>query len=552
MKAAAAEVGTEIFIGAVASESSGSGPANWNVDMMKEMGDVIDYYIIHSYFTPYNQNSNADVILKTPAQTQGYFNYLTSCATQAGQAMKPLAMTEYNIFAIGSKQMVSQIGGMFAVMVTGEAIKTGLGAICRWDLANGYSNGDDHGMYSYGDEPGVTRFSPRPAFYYLYYMQKYLGDVMLKTSIKGTTYVKAYSSAFSSGHISTILANAGVNAQTVRVNIDSATIGERFYIYTLTGGTDVPADPLKPFSRKVIVNGEGPTEIAGGPLNYETLKAKSTVAGDEILIEMPPFSVVYMVADTGTIELVKNDTVYPVVKWNNPASITYGTLLSATQLNATANMSGSFVYDPPAGTKLDAGSDIELKVTFTPNDTVYSAFSKTVYINVGKVMPVIQWATPADIPDGTALDENQLNAATGIDGLFEYVPPAGTVLSIGNAQVLQVTFTPADTVNYNIVSKTVHINVYQVTGSSELNAEEISLFPVPVSGTLTVSGLASLGVRQSIQLQVVAMDGSVVYKTDVQQGIDSKTIQVSGLPGGMYMLQLISEGRLINRRFTKQ
>ncbi len=189
--------------------------------------------------------------------------------------MKPVALTEYNIFAIGSKQMVSQIGGMFAVMVTGETIKSGFGAACRWDLANGYSNGDDHGMYSYGNEPGVTQFAPRPAFYYLYYMQKYMGDVMLKTTFKGSSDIKAYSGRFSTGHISTIIANTGVNQRIVRVNIDSASVGSRYYTYTLTGGTDVPSDPLMPFSRKVIVNGEGPAGVAGGPLNYKTLNAKS-------------------------------------------------------------------------------------------------------------------------------------------------------------------------------------------------------------------------------------------------------------------------------------
>ena len=71
MKAAAAETGAEIYIGAVAVEASGTGPANWNVDLMKEVGGEIDFYIIHNYFTPWNQNSNADVILKTPGQYPG-------------------------------------------------------------------------------------------------------------------------------------------------------------------------------------------------------------------------------------------------------------------------------------------------------------------------------------------------------------------------------------------------------------------------------------------------------------------------------------------------
>ena len=39
----------------------------------------------------------------------------------------------------------------------------------------------------------------------------------------------------------------------------------------------------------------------------------------------------------------------PVITWATPADITYGTALGATQLNATANTPGTFVYSPVAG-----------------------------------------------------------------------------------------------------------------------------------------------------------------------------------------------------------
>ena len=222
---------------------------------MKAAGDVIDFYIVHSYYTPWQQNSTAPVILSCPTLTSGYISYLNACATQAGAPMRPVALTEYNLQATGSKQMVSQVGGMFAVLVIGEAIKAGIGEASRWDLANGYSNGDDMGMYSYGSEPGVTLFAPRPAFYYLYYMQKFLGDIMLNSTFKGTTDITAYSSSFSSGQIGTVVVNKGLKNQIVRISLENATIGNRYYTYTLVGGTDVPSNPQMPFSRKVIVNG---------------------------------------------------------------------------------------------------------------------------------------------------------------------------------------------------------------------------------------------------------------------------------------------------------
>lgn len=75
------------------------------------------------------------------------------------------------------------------------------------------------------------------------------------------------------------------------------------------------------------------------------------------------------------------------ITWNNPADIVYGTPLGATQLNATANVPGTFVYTPPAGTVLNAGSGQTLHVDFTPTDTAnYEGSSKDVLINVNKAL----------------------------------------------------------------------------------------------------------------------------------------------------------------------
>ena len=58
----------------------------------------------------------------------------------------------------------------------------------------------------------------------------------------------------------------------------------------------------------------------------------------------------------------------PTITWSTPADITYGTALSATQLNATAGVPGTLAYTPAAGTVLNAGAAQTLSVTFTPID----------------------------------------------------------------------------------------------------------------------------------------------------------------------------------------
>jgi photosystem II stability/assembly factor-like uncharacterized protein len=74
--------------------------------------------------------------------------------------------------------------------------------------------------------------------------------------------------------------------------------------------------------------------------------------------------------------------VAPVITWPTPAAITQGTLLSATQLDATADVAGTFVYSPVAGTVLAAGIQT-LAVTFTPADTIdYTTASASVTLSV--------------------------------------------------------------------------------------------------------------------------------------------------------------------------
>ena len=66
-----------------------------------------------------------------------------------------------------------------------------------------------------------------------------------------------------------------------------------------------------------------------------------------------------------------------IITWANPASITVGTRLGATQLNAAAtaagpgdgeSVPGTFAYSPPAGTVLNAGVDQTLSLTFKPTN----------------------------------------------------------------------------------------------------------------------------------------------------------------------------------------
>ena len=133
----------------------------------------------------------------------------------------------------------------------------------------------------------------------------------------------------------------------------------------------------------------------------------------------------------------------PAITWATPAAISYGTALSATQLDANTTVAGTYAYTPAAGTVLTAGPQT-LSVTFTPTDSGdYTTATATVTLTVNKATPTITWANPAAIPYGTALSATQLDASSTVAGTYVYTPAAGTVLSAGS-QILSVTFTPTD------------------------------------------------------------------------------------------------------------
>ena len=154
----------------------------------------------------------------------------------------------------------------------------------------------------------------------------------------------------------------------------------------------------------------------------------------------------------------------PKVVWPDPADIVFGTPLGPAQLNAAADVPGTFVYTPPAGTVLRAGDGQQLSLTFTPSDrAAYRMVSADVRINVLKATPRCRWDNPAPIVYPTPLGTTQLNATCEVPGAFAYTPPLGTILGAGLGRALSAAFTPTDLANYTSVTVTVRIDVLKAT-----------------------------------------------------------------------------------------
>jgi hypothetical protein len=153
--------------------------------------------------------------------------------------------------------------------------------------------------------------------------------------------------------------------------------GEWAVLWTATGGYDlnklIPANSGVTLTRALGINNDGQISAISSNGHYV------------LLTPAPP-------APTA-----------PVITWANPADIVYGTPLSATQLDATASVPGTFTYTPAEGTVLHAGAAQTLSATFTPTDTVdYTTVTATAQINVAQA-PLTVMASNATKVYGAAL-----------------------------------------------------------------------------------------------------------------------------------------------------
>lgn len=298
MRKAAQETGATIKIGAVMVEGVSPSWAtathkNWNSGLFGAVNNSPDYYVVHNYYTAYQTNAPAAEILATATvETKKMMDYINLTLPGAGATIKPVALDEWNIFSTGSMQQVSHINGLHADLILGELLNNRFGMSARWDMANGWDNGNDHGMFSQGEAAsGEAKWEPRPAFYHMYFFRKFLGDRLVSSS-HSVPDLESYASSFTSGETAVALINKSTSSRGIELSIKNFHKGTRYYWYTLTGGSDNGE-----FSRKVYVNGSGPAGVAGGPANYTSVNANSALTATGIRVIVPPRAAVFIVID---------------------------------------------------------------------------------------------------------------------------------------------------------------------------------------------------------------------------------------------------------------
>lgn len=204
----------------------------------------------------------------------------------------------------------------------------------------------------------------------------------------------------------------------------------------------------------------------------------------------------------------------PAVTWTPPASIVYGTPLNATQLNATADVPGEFVYSPQAGAVLSAGENQALTVTFIPADSEqYEQVTSTVFLDVLRAPLSISVTSVSKL----YLDPLPAFAMT----------PSGfvngdTVAALSGSPVFQTSATPASFVGtYPVIATGLSSPNYVLT----YHAGALTIEPRPSS---TVLGAASP--NPAVHGQAVTIAAAVSSAVGLPTG--SVTLFEGGIPIG--------------------
>lgn len=300
MRAAAKQIGAEIYIGAVFADDDnvwdGSGKSitkNWNALLARELrkndgSNYADFISVHSYFLNKGEKTPNEVInsYKVSEEIQ---DFIYSKLDDVGVKHVPLALTEWNT---KPGFQTTQISGLQNVAAFCKMQEIGMGAACSFSLKDHWrAENKDFGMFSNND-PILPNSSPYPSFYHFYFLNKTIGDKMIKNQIvPATDSLLCFASSFENGGIGMVIINKSENSQSFQIDLQDFKIEQNYYWYEIS-----KFDDGNIWSEKISINGISNAKYTkGGPSeNYAKIPAwtKSTKQG--IKLNIKGFSAIYL------------------------------------------------------------------------------------------------------------------------------------------------------------------------------------------------------------------------------------------------------------------
>jgi hypothetical protein len=220
----------------------------------------------------------------------------------------------------------------------------------------------------------------------------------------------------------------------------------------------------------------------------------------------------------------------PTVTWATPAAITYGTVLSANQLNATANVAGVFVYSPALGSTPAVGSQT-LSTTFTPTNTAaYSTAMASVTLQVNGAPTTATLTTSANlVSPGTSVTFTAVvSSSAGVPGGSVTFLDGTTTLGAGALTAGSATFTTSTLAGGPHIITAVYLATGNFLGSTSAALTQTigtpSFVLAPGTGAGVTSVSAAAGQPATFQLTITGVFGFTGLTT----------FSVTGLPTGAF------------------
>jgi autotransporter-associated beta strand protein len=194
----------------------------------------------------------------------------------------------------------------------------------------------------------------------------------------------------------------------------------------------------------------------------------------------------------------------PILAAPTASGVTYGQTLAsstltggaATNANNGVAVAGSFAFTTP--TIMPNAGTTNVSVTFTPSDTNdYSTATTTVEVSVGKGTPTLTVPTASALAYGQTLTASTLtggaatnaNNGAAVAGSFAFTTP--TIAPNAGMTNVSITFTPADTNDYNTATVTVAVSVGKSTPMLTVPAASVITYGQTLASSALTGGAAT-------------------------------------------------------------
>lgn len=249
----------------------------------------------------------------------------------------------------------------------------------------------------------------------------------------------------------------------VSVTANTPTIKPNAISMVYTGGA-VPASLITGTAYNSWHNNDANWAVAG---TWSWVDAAPTTVGTYTkTVKFTPSNTTNYNATTASVSVTITKAT-PTVSNLSAAGITYGQALSASRINGTANVAGSFSWVSPT-TKPAAGTQ-SYAVKFTPTDTTnYNPVTKNVSIAVGKASQTLDIGGNRSVFYGTAsaalaVSGSRVGAASWTSSNTAVASVSNGTITYGTVGTATVTCTYSGDANHNPITKSITITVNKAT-----------------------------------------------------------------------------------------